>query len=60
MPETIVDTRNLPAAHPRTREPQYQFEVDMALRDIESTVRRGRAFVRIGVIPRPALRWPGR
>ena len=25
--------------------------VDMALRDIESTVRRGRAFVRIGVIP---------
>ncbi len=27
-----MDTR-IPAAHPRTREPQYQFEVDMALRD---------------------------
>ena len=28
-----MDTRIPPAAHPRTREPQYQFEVDMALRD---------------------------
>jgi len=28
--------------------------VDVALRDIESTVRRGRAFVRIGVIPSAA------
>lgn len=28
-----MDTRNNTAAHPRTREPQYQFEVDMALRD---------------------------
>jgi len=27
-----MDTRT-PPAHPRTREPQYQFEVDMALRD---------------------------
>ncbi|MFO0823451.1 MAG: class I SAM-dependent methyltransferase [Gemmataceae bacterium] len=27
-----MDTRTLPS-HPRTREPQYQFEVDMALRD---------------------------
>src|SRR5262249_37121538 len=27
-----VDTRT-PSVHPRTREPQYQFEVDMALRD---------------------------
>ncbi|VTT99830.1 methyltransferase domain protein : Uncharacterized protein OS=Crocosphaera watsonii WH 8501 GN=CwatDRAFT_0231 PE=4 SV=1: Methyltransf_11 [Gemmataceae bacterium] len=28
-----MDTRTPAAAHPRTREPQYQFEVDMALRD---------------------------
>lgn len=28
-----MDTRKTPAAHPRTREPQYQFEVDLALRD---------------------------
>jgi 2-polyprenyl-3-methyl-5-hydroxy-6-metoxy-1,4-benzoquinol methylase len=28
-----MDTRTQPPAHPRTREPQYQFEVDMALRD---------------------------
>jgi len=30
--------------------------VEVALRDIESTVRRGRAFVRIGVIPSAAAR----
>lgn len=28
-----MDTRSTTAAHPRTREPQYQFEVDMALRE---------------------------
>ena len=36
-----MDTRNLPASHPRTREPQYQFEVDMALRD---------GFARLGIV----------
>jgi len=28
-----MDTRTQPNVHPRTREPQYQFEVDMAIRD---------------------------
>jgi 2-polyprenyl-3-methyl-5-hydroxy-6-metoxy-1,4-benzoquinol methylase len=28
-----MDTRTTTAGHPRTREPQYQFEVDMALRE---------------------------
>lgn len=28
-----MNTRIAPTAHPRTREPQYQFEVDMALRN---------------------------
>ncbi len=36
-----MDTRNIPANHPRTREPQYQFEVDMAVRD---------GFARFGVM----------
>jgi 2-polyprenyl-3-methyl-5-hydroxy-6-metoxy-1,4-benzoquinol methylase len=36
-----MDTRNIPSAHPRTREPQYQFEVDMALRD---------GFARLGIV----------
>jgi 2-polyprenyl-3-methyl-5-hydroxy-6-metoxy-1,4-benzoquinol methylase len=36
-----MDTRTTPAAHPRTREPQYQFEVDMALRD---------GFARLGIV----------
>ena len=36
-----MDTRNLAATHPRTREPQYQFEVEMALRD---------GFARLGIV----------
>jgi 2-polyprenyl-3-methyl-5-hydroxy-6-metoxy-1,4-benzoquinol methylase len=36
-----MDTRNNPTVHPRTREPQYQFEVDMALRD---------GFARLGIM----------
>jgi SAM-dependent methyltransferase len=36
-----MDTRGLTASHPRTREPQYQFEVEMALRD---------GFARLGIV----------
>ena len=36
-----MDTRTIPASQPRTREPQYQFEVEMALRD---------GFARLGIV----------